>query len=506
MSGEHWERIQLLFDELIELDTGHRGARLELLSRTDPELSDELRSLVDAHERAGDFLNLLGAPPADPTPTSEPVPPLEGTYTLLREIGRGGMGRVYLAHDPRLDRHVALKLLPGDLRSDPGRNARFLAEARSAAALDHPNVATIYEIGETRDGGLFIAMAYYGEETLRERIARGPLPLADALGIAQQIAEGLGAAHERGIVHRDIKPENILITTNGVAKIVDFGIAKIAGHAWTRTGDALGTPHYMAPEQVRGDAVDARADLWALGVVLHEMLTSERPWSGESVAAILHAVLDKPSAPLPDDVPTGVRRLLDRLLARNLDKRYASAAEVRDALRQIGGSPRPAGRSEAGAETVADATAEPALAGDAPILPAPLTSFIGRQREVARIDALLEHERLVTLTGPGGMGKTRLALHAAACPDEYAFRAACTSSRSSPSRTRRSCRKPSPRPSVCVTPEGARTGSGSSAICASGACSSSSTTSSTCSRQLPSWPSCSPTATASRCSPRAVPR
>ena len=204
-------------------------------------------------------------------------------------------------------------------------------------------MATIYEIGETRDGGLFIAMAYYGEETLRERVFRGPLPLAEALGFAQQIAEGLGAAHERGIVHRDIKPENILITTNGVAKIVDFGIAKIAGHAWTRPGDTLGTPHYMAPEQVRGDAVDARADLWALGVVLHEMLTSERPWSGESVVAILHAVLDKPSAPLPNDVPTDVRRLLDRLLARNLDKRYASAAEVRDALRQIGGSPRPAG-------------------------------------------------------------------------------------------------------------------------------------------------------------------
>src|SRR6185295_9071709 len=291
MSSERWERVQLLFDELIELDTGHRHARLDVLSRTDPGLSDELRSLIDAHERAGDFLNLLGAPPAEATPTSEPVPPPEGTYTLLREIGRGGMGRVYLAHDARLNRHVALKLLLGELRTDRARNARFLAEARAAAALDHPNVATIYEIGETRDGGLFIAMAYYGEQTLRERLNRGSLPLAEALDIAQQIAEGLGAAHERGIVHRDIKPENILITANGVAKIVDFGIAKIAGHAWTRTGDALGTTHYMAPEQVRGDAVDARTDLWALGVVLHEMLASERPWSGDNAAVILYGVL-----------------------------------------------------------------------------------------------------------------------------------------------------------------------------------------------------------------------
>src|SRR4029078_8731755 len=215
MSGEHWERCQILFDELIELDTGHRGARLELLSRTDRELSDELRSLVDAHERAGDFLNLLGAPPTDPTPTSEPVSPLEGTYTLLREIGRGGMGRVYLAHDARLDRHVALKLLLVELRTDPERKDPFLVGARADAALDHPNVATIYEIGETRDGGLFIAMAYYGEETLRDRIFRGPLPLADALGIAQQIADGLGAAHQRGIVHRDVKPENVVLTANG---------------------------------------------------------------------------------------------------------------------------------------------------------------------------------------------------------------------------------------------------------------------------------------------------
>ena len=349
---------------------------------------------------------------------------MEGTYTLLREIGRGGMGRVYLAHDPRLDRHVALKLLPGDLRTDPGRNARFLAEARSAAALDHPNVATIYEIGETRDGGLFIAMAYYGEETLRERIARGPLPLADALGIAQQIADGLGAAHQRGIVHRDIKPENILITANGVAKIVDFGIAKIGGDDRTRTGDALGTPHYMAPEQVRGDAVDARADLWALGVVLHEMLASERPWSGESVAAILHGVLDKPSGPLPDDVPTDVRRLIDRLLARNLDKRYASAAEVRDALRRI----QP---GRAGAATVADARRSRrwrAMQRRSPRRSPASSGVSARWRASMRCSSTSASSR-----SPGRAGWGRRASRSTRPPPRRdAFRAACTSSRSSP--------------------------------------------------------------------------
>ena len=332
-----------------------------------------------------------------------------------------------------------------------GRNARFLSEARSAAALDHPNVATIYEIGETRDGGLFIAMAYYGEETLRERIARGPLPLADALGIAQQIAEGLGAAHERGIVHRDIKPENIPITTNGVAKIVDFGIAKIAGHAWTRTGDALGTPHYMAPEQVRGDAVDARADLWALGVVLHEMLASERPWSGESVAAILHAVLDKPSSLLFVRCSHGCAGGSHRLFVLNLDKRYASAAEVRDALRRIGNQRG----DQAGAATVADAAVETVLAGDATApLPAPLTSFIGREREVARIDALLEHERLVTLTGPGGMGKTRLALHTAAAQTRRFQGGVHFVSLVPVDGPSRSCRSPSRRLGASATPGG----------------------------------------------------
>ena len=162
-------QVQLLFDELLELDTGRRRARLELLSRTDPGQVHELRSLIGAHERAGDFLGLLAAPRLIPRRPPSP-PPIEGTYTPLREIGCGGMGRVDLAHDARLNQHVALKLLRGELRTDPERNARFLTEARAAAALDHPNVATIYEIGDARDGGLFIAAMYAVRETLRERV------------------------------------------------------------------------------------------------------------------------------------------------------------------------------------------------------------------------------------------------------------------------------------------------------------------------------------------------
>jgi serine/threonine-protein kinase len=191
-------------------------------------------------------------------------------YRILDELGRGGMGIVYLAEDSRLGRRAALKFLPPDASRDDEVTQRFIQEARTASALDHPNVCTIYEIGESQDGRLFIAMACYDGETLEQRLKRGPLSPAEAVDVALQVARGLRKAHEAGIVHRDIKPANVFLTRDGIVKILDFGIAKLGDtKALTRTGLTIGTGAYMSPEQIRGEEADARTDLWSLGVVFY---------------------------------------------------------------------------------------------------------------------------------------------------------------------------------------------------------------------------------------------
>ena len=196
-----------------------------------------------------------------------------GPYVIAAELGRGGMGVVYRAQDPRLDRQVAIKVLPPDLIRDATAKQRFLQEAKAASALDHPNICTIHEINETGDGQFYLVMAHYEGETLRERITRGPLALDDAIDIATQVGQGLSKAHAVGIVHRDIKPANLMLTTDGAVKILDFGLAKLAGsEGVTQTGTTVGTVAYMSPEQARGEEVDHRTDIWSLGVVLYEML------------------------------------------------------------------------------------------------------------------------------------------------------------------------------------------------------------------------------------------
>ena len=196
-----------------------------------------------------------------------------GPYQVVSQLGSGGMGVVYQATVPRLKRTVAIKLLPPDLTRDDTAKQRFLQEAQAASALDHPNICTIHEINETDDGQLYLVMAHYEGETLKERIERGPLPLDDAVDIGTQVGQGLAEAHEAGIVHRDIKPANLLVTKTGVVKILDFGLAKLAGaEDVTQTGTAVGTVAYMSPEQARGEEVDHRTDIWSLGVVLYEML------------------------------------------------------------------------------------------------------------------------------------------------------------------------------------------------------------------------------------------
>ena len=215
-------------------------------------------------------------------------------YKITGELGAGGMGVVYEAVDTKLNRTVALKFLPPESTRDPDAKARFVHEAKAASALDHPNVCTIYEVDETDDGQLFLAMARYEGETLKERIDRGPMPLDDAMDITRQVAEGLTKAHERDIVHRDIKPANIFIMEDGLVKILDFGLAKLAGQTLlTKTGTTLGTAGYMSPEQARGGATDQRTDLWCLGVVLYEMVTGQLPFKGDHEQAIIYAILNQ---------------------------------------------------------------------------------------------------------------------------------------------------------------------------------------------------------------------
>jgi eukaryotic-like serine/threonine-protein kinase len=250
-------------------------------------------------------------------------------YRVIDYVGGGGMGVVYKAEDLRLERTVALKFLPPELTRDPDAKIRFLQEARSASVLDHPNICTIHEVGETDDGRLYLAMPHYGGETLRRRIERGPIPIDEAIDIAEQIARGLAKAHRGGIVHRDIKPANIMVTDDGVVKILDFGLAKLVGAAAiTRTGSSLGTPAYMSPEQARGEDVDHRTDLWSFGVVLYEMVAGRRPFRGEHDQAVLYGILNetpKPLTELRSEAPPELERIAEGLLAKGVDDRYPTA-------------------------------------------------------------------------------------------------------------------------------------------------------------------------------------
>jgi eukaryotic-like serine/threonine-protein kinase len=282
------------------------------------------------------------------------APPVEGAgptvprYRILGPVGIGGMGVVYRAEDTLLGRTVALKFLPPTLMPNPRAKARFLNEARAASALDHPHICTIYEVGETAEGQLYLAMAYYEGETLKQRLERGPLPVAEALHIALQVARGLAKAHRHGIVHRDIKPANLMLDADGIVKILDFGIARLPDQS--QSGPLLGTPGYMAPEQGRAGEVDARSDVWSLGVVLREMLTGWRPERpGDSGPAETPPGEEPPVPLLPPEAPPGTDRLLSRMLAEEPADRYPDAAALLADLsaleRTIAG---PEGRSASG--------------------------------------------------------------------------------------------------------------------------------------------------------------
>jgi eukaryotic-like serine/threonine-protein kinase len=263
---------------------------------------------------------------------------IAGKYEIVDEIGAGGMGVVYKAEDLKLKRTVALKFLPPELAELPDFKERFLREAQAAAALAHPNICVVYEAGES-EARPFIAMEYVEGETLRDRIRRGPLEPSEALDIAAQVAAGLGEAHTSGIVHRDVKSANIMVTKDGRAKVMDFGLAKFAGGvSLTKSRTTLGTVAYMSPEQARGERFDHRTDIWSLGVVLYEMLAGKHPFEGGGDQSVIRAILHKEPEPVTKarpDAPPAVEQILGQALAKKASERYQTMDEFRGDLASV---------------------------------------------------------------------------------------------------------------------------------------------------------------------------
>jgi predicted ATPase len=333
-----------------------------------------------------------------------------------------------LARDSRLGRNVALKLLPAELTRDPGRLRRLEREARAASALNHPNILTIYEVGEN-EGAYFIAAEFIEGQTLRQWMAGRRLTLHEMLEVAIQVSAALAAAHQAGIVHRDIKPENLMLRPDGYVKVLDFGLAKLnephlpserraVSTLTTEKGIVMGTVHYMSPEQALGQQVDSRTDLFSLGTVLYEMACGARPFEGQSVTAIVDAILHKipiPARQMNPELPVELERILAKALEKGREVRYQTAAELQADLKRLQRYLE-ASRSVVQplpAEFTGDLEAAEFTAGPGPIpLPAPRTPLIGREQELAVVKQLLlgGQGRLITLTGAGGSGKTRLAL------------------------------------------------------------------------------------------------
>jgi predicted Ser/Thr protein kinase len=318
------ERVRDLFEQAIDRDLSTVAAWVAAEAADDPAVRDEVLALLAHHARAGEFLSQAIVERIPSLLEDQPYAAgaVVGPYVIERELGRGGMGRVYLARDDRLDRTVALKLLAPALVGDPAQRERLRREARAAAALTHPGICKVYSLDEI-DGELAIACEFVDGVTLREEIATGSRPAADAVRTARELATALASAHARGIVHRDLKPENIMRTRDGRLKILDFGLAQIAQPAsaerraaLTRTGVLLGTPAYMAPEQLRHEHVDARADVFAFGVLMYEY------------ACGVH--------PLRADRPIAIAGILGEVIARSMREvpaeRFASAVEIVEAL------------------------------------------------------------------------------------------------------------------------------------------------------------------------------
>ncbi len=338
MTPERWQEVQSVFHRALELPPDRRADYLDQICANDPEFRSQVDALLLADEEPADVFDSSFEEMASAlAPSLSEADRRVGPYRLTKRIGRGGMGVVYLAHDDRLGRDVALKFIPVHLSENENARRRLVAEARAASALDHLNICTIFDIGEADDGRTYIAMAYYPGQTLRERLEGGPLSIDEAVWITDQIVEALSAAHARGIIHRDIKPGNVFLAHSKSApeketvKLLDFGLAKMAGLELTQTGATMGTVAYMSPEQADGKPVDHRSDIWSVGVLLYDMLAGERPFRGEHAQSVIYAILNKDPQPLESirpGIPEHLRRVVHKCLAHDPASRYQGAGRV----------------------------------------------------------------------------------------------------------------------------------------------------------------------------------
>lgn len=331
---ERWPELSKLLDQALDLPPEKRTDFLERAAGADTELRSAADALLAADKKSQNFLDLSAGRVAASLLEAKHGSNAEqlGRYVLGEEIGRGGMGIVYEARDQHLERTVAIKVLNSEYAADVAARARFLREARAASKLDHPNICTVHELGQA-EKSLYIVMVRYQGETLEKRLERGPVPVDDALQILEQLARGLACAHDAGIVHRDVKPANVFINAQGEVKILDFGIAKMIDEvALTRTASLPGTLVYMAPEQLQGEVVDARADLWSLGVLFYQMVSGHLPFRSETAGGMVRAILEDTPPRILNRKSKLAQAILEGTLAKRPSERFSDSRALLDAL------------------------------------------------------------------------------------------------------------------------------------------------------------------------------